>query len=485
MDHTRTPIYSALVEHHRNQSVSLHVPGHKNGQVFPQDGYDTFRNILNMDVTEITGMDDLHHPEGIIEEAQNLASDYFQSEHTYFLVGGSTSGNLAMIMAAHQSGKPFLVQRNCHKSIMHGLELAGAEVVFLSPCYEQDVNRYGGVSEEDVVEAINTYPHSSGLILTYPDYYGRTYELSSMIKKAQHAGIPVLIDEAHGVHFSLGKPLPTPSLQLGADVVVQSAHKMAPALTMGAYLHVNSQRLDYRKIANYLQMFQSSSPSYPIMASLDLARKYLATYTRQDLTQVLDWIHYIRSNISTDKWDVITYDKNKDDPFKLTLEAKEGFSGNDVAEALEAVGIYPELVSEQQVLLVFGLSPSIEAKDLVKRINAAARKIGKQKDSQHATIKLPVLYTKNIEKNAYSYEELKKLSTMFVSWDKAVDHVASASVIPYPPGIPLINRGERITEHKVEQIHHLLKQKVHIQTDESQIDQGIHIYIEDRDKGEF
>lgn len=475
----QTPLFRAMEQHSWKDSTSLHVPGHKNGKIFSEIGYNYFKDVLSIDFTELSGLDDLHHPEEVIKEAQNLASNWFGSLSTHFLVGGSTAGNLAMILAMHQQDKPFLVQRNSHKSIMHGLELAGAHPVFISPIYERDVERFGPISIEATFEAIQQNPNASGILLTYPDYYGRTYNIKAIIEEAHKYNIPVLVDEAHGVHFSMGDSVPKSSIEYGADVVVQSAHKMAPAMTMGAYLHVCSQRVKNQKISTYLQMIQSSSPSYPIMATLDLARHYLANYTQEELTTSLKWIQSLREQLSSNVWDVIPLHLHKDDPYKITLQINEGYRAADIAEALEGEGIYPELVTDSQVLLIFGLAPTVEVSKIVQSFRAVEKKIEKHKKQLHATINVENLYSTMVEKIPYSYGDLKQMPTKFVPWEETIGHVASSAVVPYPPGIPLIIKGERITKEKVDQTKVLLEKKVHLQTQESHINQGIHIYIED------
>ena len=294
MNQQETPLFTKLQQFASGNPLSFHVPGHKNGQVFPEHGATCYSPLLKLDMTELPELDDLHAPKGVIAQAQQLAKQFFQSEETFFLVGGSTSGNLAMILATCKADDYVIVQRNCHKSIMNGLELAGAKPVFLAPEFDERTNRYTCPSYETMEKAIRKYPEAKAVIVTYPDYFGQTFPLKKMIELADRHEIPVLVDEAHGVHFSLGKPFPPSALTLGADIVVQSAHKMAPAMTMSAYLHVNSKFVSKEKVAHYLQMIQSSSPSYPLMASLDLARYYLANFSERDMDALLKSVKRVR-----------------------------------------------------------------------------------------------------------------------------------------------------------------------------------------------
>ncbi|GGD28380.1 aminotransferase class I/II-fold pyridoxal phosphate-dependent enzyme [Pontibacillus salipaludis] len=481
MSQSQTPLYSALVEMAKRPHYSMHVPGHKNGTVFPNTGKQLFKDILTIDMTEITGLDDLHQPEGIIERAQHLATEWFRTRASYFLVGGSTSGNLAMILAAQKKGRPFLVQRNSHKSIIHALELSGSKPIFISPQYEEKYERFTGVHKEDIKKALNMHPSVSGIILTYPDYYGRTTHMKEIIDLAHSYNVPVLVDEAHGVHFSLSYPLiPKSSLDLGADVVVQSAHKMAPAMTMGAYLHLNSDRVDRREIIHYLQVFQSSSPSYPILASLDLARYFLATYSKEDLQTSIDWIAKLRSSLSNGLlWTLVPLEEGVDDPFKLTLRIHDEVDPKIVASYLEKEGLYPELVENQHILFTLALTPHYSTDQLKSIFRKVESKLKTKLEFNRATMERvtsPVL--ERIQSNPYSYHELDSMNQEFVHWQDSIGRVASASVTPYPPGIPLIMKGERIQREHIDRIVDLVRQDKHIQTNEPFYQKGMHVYIE-------
>src|SRR5699024_7214586 len=219
------------------------------------------QSLLPLDMTELPGLDDLHAPREIIQEAEELAAAFFKAEHTFFLVGGSTVGNLAMLLATCSPGDDVIVQRNCHKSIMNGLELTGAHPIFIAPEYDSEEGRYLAPSINTLREAVKKYPSAKAVVLTYPDYFGKTFPIKEMIDLAHAYHIPVLVDEAHGVHFSVPEQtIPPSSLALGADVVVQSAHKMAPAMTMASFLHIRSTLVQTDQVGHYLQMLQSSSP---------------------------------------------------------------------------------------------------------------------------------------------------------------------------------------------------------------------------------
>ncbi|MGP4077955.1 aminotransferase class I/II-fold pyridoxal phosphate-dependent enzyme [Halobacillus sp. K22] len=470
-DQNQTPLYDALIHHMKQAPFSFHVPGHKFGQVWPDKGQGIFSSILAIDATEIHGLDDLHSPEGVIADAQDLASQYFGSDESFFLVNGSTTGNIAMILSVCQRGDIVIVQRNSHQSVLHGIELAGASPVFISPEFEVETGRYSKLSAESVQHAITMYPDAKAVCLTYPDYFGRTYDLNRVVEICHAHNLPVLVDEAHGVHFQLGPPFPTSALRFGADAVVQSAHKMAPAMTMSSYLHCQGDQFPVFKLKHYLKLLQSSSPSYPLMASLDLARYFLAQQTGDELQSTLSVIHEVRQIFkqATSHWEVKPL-SDYDDPLKMTLETKN-LTGFDAAAVLESLKIYPELATSKQVLLTFGLSPHMDLELLKHRLNGVDSQLkNKQK---HATIKIDQPSFPKIQTLDISYSDLEGSPSEWADWSQAVGYVSAEDVIPYPPGIPLLMKGERISNDHRKQIQSLLAQGARFQNE--RIESGVRV----------
>ncbi|MDR7240332.1 aminotransferase class I/II-fold pyridoxal phosphate-dependent enzyme [Neobacillus drentensis] len=451
----KTPLYDVLVDHVKKNPISFHVPGHKYGQINQHQANRYFKQILQIDATELSGLDDLHSPEGAILEAEALLASLYQTKKSYFLVNGSTVGNLAMIMAACVEGSKVLVQRNCHKSVLNGLSIAKADPVFLEPEFNREWKVPAGLRIETVKEAMNLYPDAKALILTYPNYYGMGYELQEIIKEAHLHDIPVLVDEAHGPHFILGAPFPPSALQLGADMTVQSAHKTLPAMTMGSFLHVNSSRINHNKIREYLAMFQSSSPSYPIMASLDLARNYLATYTSIDLSFLLNEIQRFKQELADiPVIKVLEYPNVNGDPLKITLQSRTGLNGFDLQRRLEEVSIYTELADPNNVLFIFPLlkeGQSFPVKEAVLKIKQALAGLP-LKDSEE----IPELASQNISTLAIPFKDMVNLTVKEIEITAALGEVCAETIIPYPPGIPLLIKGERITKDKLSQLSRLL-----------------------------
>lgn len=455
MNQENTPLVDALIKHRNKKPISLHVPGHKNGTVFPKEYEKEFSSILNFDVTELSGLDDLHSPSGAIFEAEALLADCYEVKKSFFLINGSTVGNLAMILAALKEEEVVLVQRNCHKSIMNGLSLVNARPVFITPQYDSDWQIAGGLTLESVKEAINLYPHAKALVLTYPNYYGMTIDLEKIISYCHEHRIIVLVDEAHGAHFGRSSFLPPSATQLGADVVVQSAHKTLPAMTMGSFLHYNSELVDLDKLERFLRILQSSSPSYPIMASLDLARRYIATYKEEDMAYTLDLIKKFKGELDKiPTINVLSYTSQKGDPLKITIQSRTELTGIEIQERLEAYGIYSELADINNVLFIFPLLKKDTDFPVNNIVKAMSEEL--QKDA--------VIVSRNqrlIDKGSFStlqmpYKKQEQAKTKFISINEAIDRICAESIVPYPPGVPLLLPGEVIMNEHIQQLNELL-----------------------------
>jgi arginine/lysine/ornithine decarboxylase len=447
------PLYEALIKHTQNMKWSFHVPGHKNGLIFEKTAKPFFQPVLPFDATELTGLDDLHHPEGAILEAQELLSSFYKVKKSYFLIGGSTSGNLAMILSSFLPDDVVLVQRNCHKSVLNGLELAGVKPVFLSPEIDESGGFPIGVSIDTVRATIESYPEFKGIILTNPNYYGMQQGIEDIAEFIHAHNSIVLVDEAHGAHFGL-KKMPQSAIHRGADIVVQSAHKTLPALTMGAFLHVNSERVDEYRLSQALQMVQSSSPSYLIMASLDLSRQYMGNLSEEDLESItlqaeefrvfIDSLHHLHTVKTPAAGYVI-------DPLKLTVQSDKEISGFELQNLFEQEGLFTELADDRNVLFILPLGRINRLKELKEVFYEISQKLSCYKDRTEAiqSISLfPPVSTLEI-----SYRDMKRLRVKLVPLENSEGYIAAQAVIPYPPGIPLIAKGEKIT---LESIHHYL-----------------------------
>ncbi|EEK81020.1 aminotransferase class I/II-fold pyridoxal phosphate-dependent enzyme [Bacillus cereus] len=452
MNQNRIPLYEALKEFKERGPLSFHVPGHKNGLNFPQEAVEEFKDILSIDVTELSGLDDLHSPFECIDEAQQLLADVYEVEKSYFLINGSTVGNLAMILSCCGEHDIVLVQRNCHKSIINGLKLAGANPIFLDPWIEEAYNVPVGIHDEVIIEAIEKYPNAKALILTHPNYYGMGIDLEASIAYAHAHKIPVLVDEAHGAHFCLGDPFPKSALEYGADIVVHSAHKTLPAMTMGSYLHINSHLVDKEKVSTYLSMLQSSSPSYPIMTSLDIARFTIAGIKEKGHDEIAGFLREFKEALSSiPQIAILQYPLQ--DELKVTVQTRCQLSGYELQSVFEKVGIYTEMADPYNVLFILPLQVNKEYMKAIEMIQVALQYY-EVKDKNES---IRYTYKGEISPLPYTYKQLEGYETKVVSVEEAVGMIAAEMVIPYPPGIPLIMYGERITSEHKEQIMYLEK----------------------------
>lgn len=261
-------LYKKLGQYSRAGVYPFHMPGHKrNGRLMPDVAAE------QLDITEIEGFDNLHGPEGILKEAMEFAAKVCHSENTYFLVNGSTVGNLAGILACTKKGDTVLAARNCHKSVYNGIFLNELTVHYLYPDSVRDskglCSFQGEILPEDVEEALLKYPEAKMVIITSPTYEGIVSDIGRIAKIVHSHGKILMVDEAHGAHFGLGRGFPRSAVSMGADIVVQSPHKTLPAYTQSGVLHLNGSRVDKLTLEMYLSALQSSSPSYILMAGLD------------------------------------------------------------------------------------------------------------------------------------------------------------------------------------------------------------------------
>lgn len=471
------PLYEALLQYKESANASFHVPGHKDGQAYRtlHKGSEQLTQVMDIDITEITGSDDLHHPEGVIKEAQQKAAQFFGADQTFFLVGGSTAGNLALILGVCTApGDVLLVQRNVHKSVIHGLMLAQAKAVFLAPQIDEESGLATIPSQTAVTEALRRYPNAKGLLVTHPNYYGMCSSLKPLADLCHDSGVPILVDEAHGAHFGLHPALPETALAQGADGVVQSTHKMLTALTMGAMLHVQGSMLDRKLLAQRLAMIQSSSPSYPIMASLDLSRSVLEAQGKVIFEDGLAAAQTIRDGIKKLSRFAVVEPKSSgtnaaytiQDPFKIVLyDVSSQWSGYELQERLEAAGCIPEMSDDRYVVLA--LSQGTTRKD-ADRLLQALEKLSK--DS--AIHEVNQLSTWNITSNfggevsspvQFGLIPICEEMTEAVPIELSAGRQAAEMIIPYPPGIPLLYPGETITEVTVDRLIELKRNKAKCQ----------------------
>ncbi|MFV9511755.1 aminotransferase class I/II-fold pyridoxal phosphate-dependent enzyme [Tepidibacillus sp. LV47] len=458
-------LFEQLQFHYQKNPIPFHVPGHKMGKGFNPLGREFFQDILKIDMTELSGLDDLHQPEGVILASEKRAANVFKAKATFFLVNGSTVGNLAMILAACKPGDKIIVQRNVHKSVIHGLILAKAIPIYVQPEYIPSLGVFGSVSIKTIEKVLADHKEAKAVLLMNPNYYGIGIDLTEIAKLVHQYQIPLLVDEAHGAHFGFHKAFPKSSIQMGADVVVQSTHKTLSAMTMGSMLHVNHQSLiDMDRIKFFLSMIQSSSPSYPIMASLDLTTRLLEEKGEALFTQVLegiDWFEKEASMLQGIQVNHLLPRQYYKDPFKQIIQSRiPNLSGFDLQKRLEQNNIYTELADPFNTLAIMTYGNTF---DDIKALYQALLKI------DHSFYDVLKTEGKIIPKMEVNLKPIDEKSTSLISLDQIIygkkkvvpfeasfGMIAAEMVIPYPPGIPIIQLGERITK---EMISYLLELK--------------------------
>ena len=272
-------LINRLAAYARSDMYPFHMPGHKR-RTGPEDSFmnsctDSFTNPFAVDITEIEGFDNLHHPEGILKDSMKWAADVYGSDQTYYLINGSTGGILAAVCGSVSRGGRILVSRNCHKSVYHGICLNQLKTSYVYPQEIEGLGIQGGITAEDVDRMLNRYMDTQAVLIVCPTYDGIVSDIEAIARIVHRAGLPLIVDEAHGAHFRYDAMFPVSALDLGADVVIQSVHKTLPSLTQTALLHIKCNRpdggcyADRERIDRYIHMVQSSSPSYVLMASIE------------------------------------------------------------------------------------------------------------------------------------------------------------------------------------------------------------------------
>lgn len=492
----KAPLFEAMLDHWNRVRGNYHVPGHKQGRAFDSEGIAWFRSLLELDFTEVGELDDLHDPQSVIMEAQQLAAELFRADQTLFLVGGSTAGNLAVILHLCAPGDRIFIQRNCHQSVLHGCLLAHARPVLLPVEWDQD-GRERPLSPETVKQALRQYPDVKAVLITSPSYYGWVQPVREIADVCHANGIPLIVDEAHGAHFGFHSSLPLSAMDLGADVAIQSTHKMLTSMTMSSMLHVRGTRVNTEEIARWLRVVESSSPSYPLMASLDLARRMLWKCGKSELERVLKLVQQFRERIQLfGHLREITF-QCVQDPLKVNLQA-DHLSGYSLAKLLEEKGHYPELADHEKVLLVFSMGTTEEEmhrlvevldhldrlwgddgkrltdrSEELKRDSQCLNSVDQEKQAMSPStmkdgINIPGKMIDSLQGGQGIWEIKELPMDCMAAWrsgkkkhiplDQASGRLSAQLVIPYPPGIPILFPGEKWTEERVQQVKNILEQ---------------------------
>ncbi|ACD51344.1 UNVERIFIED_ORG: decarboxylase [Clostridium botulinum] len=443
----RIPLLNELIKYHKEKNLLLSMPGNKAGLGFFRDdiGKEFAEKLGFLDITEVDHLDNLHCPEGVIKEAQELLSKTYNAKKAYFLVNGSSCGNLASIFDAFDEGDEVIVERNCHKSIYNALILRKLKVRYIEPIVDTEKDIFLPPNKENIYKSVDNCNNPKGIILTYPNYFGITYDIEEIIKDLKKRNLNIIIDAAHGAHFGQSDKLPKDIYYL-ADYVVLSAHKTLPALTQGAYLLVNK---DSENIEFYLKTFMSTSPSYLIMASLDYSRHYLDEYGVNDYKELICKCEIWKDKInSLNKAHILSKEDLKYgydiDVTRYVIILQEGYSGHKFLDYLRENKIQAEMSFSRGVVLI--LSPFNLDADFKHIYNVMEQ------------LELNLLKNdKNINAKYYSVVPNKKLEPYEVFKLKGTHckikvsegKISKNMIIPYPPGIPLVCPGEVISSEAI------------------------------------
>src|SRR3954471_12752394 len=270
----RTPLMDILLARSKRNVTSFHTPGHKNGQgIDPKLRAFTGKNVYKLDVTVFPEVDSLHDPVGPIKRAQALMAEAYGVKYSQFLVNGSSVGNMAMLMSACHPGDSVILSRNAHKSTLAGVIMSGIWPIWIQPKIDQHLDIIFDSDAAQIEQALRQFPEAKAVFVTSPNYNGVTTNLKRIAELCHERGKLLLVDEAHGAHLKFHKDLPISAVEAGADMCVQSTHKILSALSQGSALHVNSDWVDINRVRKTLSILQTTSPNYLIMASLDAARR--------------------------------------------------------------------------------------------------------------------------------------------------------------------------------------------------------------------
>ncbi len=441
-------LYRRLKDYSRTDYYPYHMPGHKRqlcGEL-PQE-------IMEIDITEIDGFDNLHAPEEIFRRLQDEAARMYGADESFYLVNGSTCGILAAISAAVPKGGRILMTRGAHKSAYHAAYLRNLTVSYLYPEMMEEYDIYDAVTPEQIAEALRQGPVPDAVFLVSPTYEGRIADIETIAKLVHSKGIPLIVDEAHGAHLGLAEGFARNSCQCGADLVIHSVHKTLPALTQSALLHVNGNRIDRERLRRFLHIYQSSSPSYVLMAGIDNALQQVRE--RGDYLFDRLQVNYLRMLTELSECKNLRFlplDARQDIGKLVILSPKAGLSGQQIYDILlKKYHLQLEMAAADHCLAMFTIGDSDEAYTrMTEALSAIDRDITAGKWQGQAEAK----HRDSGEDSLYHRQPRVCLS-LADAWDaekeviplaQAAGRIAGDFVNLYPPGIPVLVPGEQVEE---------------------------------------
>ncbi len=463
----RTPLFDAIKNYINSGIIPFHVPGHKQGRGLPELEAYVGHNVLAMDLTCLPDLDNIINPLGCIKEAQDLAARAFGADHTFFLVNGTTSGIQAMIMAVCQPGDKIIIPRNAHKSAIGGLILSGADPIYVDPEINRDFGFSMAVTPERVERALREHPDAKAVFLINPTYYGPAPDLRRIVDIAHSRKIPVIVDEAHAAHFPFHSELPLSAMQAGADISACSTHKMVGSMTQSSFLLLREGLVSPKRVKAVLNLTQTTSPSYVLLASLDVARKQMATRGRELLDHTLQLARHVREQLASIQGYTLLDETTIGQPGCFALDLTKvtvnvqglGISGYEMETILRRdYGIQVELSDLYNIILLITIGDN---RDTVDRLLCAMRDIADRRTIKNVVKycpPLPAIPTMEVLPREAFYS-----ATKVVPLADAEGEVSAEIIMAYPPGIPLVCPGELLTREIIEYVGVLKREHAELQ----------------------
>lgn len=460
-----------LKDYSKSGRYPFHMPGHKRQmESFLRD----FPNPFSIDITEIEGFDNLHHPEGILMESMEWAAGIYGADKSFYLINGSSSGILSAICGTVSFGEKIIIARNCHKSVYHGVILKKLETVYIYPQIIDKLWINGEILPENVEKVLEDHPDAKAVLVVSPTYEGIVSNIEEISRIVHKRGIPLIVDEAHGAHFSVegmknrGKTenrlFPRSALDCGADIVIQSLHKTLPSFTQSAILHVKQGYIDLDKLEWYLQVFQSSSPSYVLMAGIENCIFEMAEHGKEYFKSFGERLKILRKDLAEMKF-LELLEKTGQGMYDLDLSkivvfcGKTSVGGKELGQWLRSeCGLETEMCGMDYVVAITTFLDTQEGLDRIKNAFLEIdRRISIEKDNEKKVWcgnKPEIIMTLGTAME-------KKWEKLLIT--KCTGRVSGEFIYLYPPGIPIVAPGERITEEIVEQICYYKKMGLLVQ----------------------
>lgn len=455
------PIFDKVMQYSKTAGYPWHMPGHKRGKGVPVDT--VWQDIYFMDFTEIPGLDEYHSPEGIIRDAQLQAAQIYGTKNSYFLVNGSTVGILVAMSAVLSFGDDVLIGRNCHQAVYHGVELLNLKPHYIYPEWLEDWDMYGGMAAAEVERGLKEHPGIKAVVLTSPTYEGILSDIESISEIVHAHGAVLIVDEAHGAHLPFFDKCANglkSACKCGADLVIQSLHKTLPVMTQTAVLHRLSERVAEDRLFHFVSIYQSTSPSYVFMASMDWAVHFMAEgqdailkygERLRQARQRLGRLSHIRLIGGNDL--VSTCAKGYDDA-KLVLSVKHaGMKGTELAGLLRERGQIVEMAGFSYVICMTSVMDSEEA---FAGLIHALEEIDIRNSGKTVDTIIRHFISSDMQKEQtqdMGIAEAFAAGRVWMPLHRCEGYTAGEYVYAYPPGSPILVPGERILGAALELIH--------------------------------